>query len=427
MPRESWRFVPDSAGRLTRVMVEGGFVPGRIYELVYRAANPRVVGLGLAAVRDVMSYARYGLDSPFPARRGIAFGVSQTGRFLRHFLYQGFNVDEEGRTVFDGMLIHSAGAGRGSFNHRFAQPSRDAHPYSSFFYPTDLFPFTSRTLLDPVAGVEDGLLAHTPEGHRPLTFYTNTGYEYWGRAASLIHTGPGGLEDVPPLPNERIYHLAGGQHFVGAFPRASSRPAGDSAAAAPPVLQGNPLDFLPTLRALAVAMVGWVESGAPPPASAYPTLGEGTLVPPGGVAYPGIPGLTTARVAHEAYRADYGPEFRQRGVITRQPPDLGAPFPSLVSQVDGLGNEVAGVRGIELRVPVATYLPWNLRGPGAPAAPEELSDFVGTLVPFPRTDGERNAWGDPRPSLEALYGGRSRYMRRVVAAIRQLTELGFLL
>src|SRR5207302_9216710 len=140
--------------------------------------------LGLAAIRDLIAYAKHDPQSLFPAQLGVAFGVSQTGRFLRHFLYQGFNTDERGRQAFDGMLVHTAGAGRGSFNHRFAQPSRDAHRYSSFFYPTDLFPFTTRTQTDPEMGIADGLLARSadhPE-HRPKIFFTNTGYEYWGRA-----------------------------------------------------------------------------------------------------------------------------------------------------------------------------------------------------------------------------------------------------
>jgi hypothetical protein len=422
--RELWSFVADGNGVVSGIAVEGGFEAGRIYELVYRARDPRVVGLGLAAVRDVMSYAKYGLHSEFPARLGIAFGVSQTGRFLRHFLYEGFNVDEGGRKVFDGMLVHTAGAGRGSFNHRFAQPSRDAHRYSAFFFPTDLFPFTSRTMTDPVTGWQDGLMARTPEGARPLVFYTNTGYEYWGRAASLIHSSTDGLVDVLPLSNERVYLLSAGQHFVGSLPLPEQ---GDAPSSAPPVFRGNPLDFLLTLRALSVGLVEWVESGVEPPPSAYPTLSAGTLVPPGGVAFPPVPGVEHPTVIHEAYRADYGPRFLAEGIVSRQPPELGEPFPSRVSQVDGLGNEVAGVRSVELRVPVATYYPWNLRGEGASANPAELTDFLGTLVPLARSEEERRAWGDPRPSLEALYGDRARYMRHVVAAVQDLAAAGFLL
>ena len=424
VPREQWHFVAaqDSAdeGRLTRIVLDGGFTPGKIYELVYRAQDPRVVGLGLAAIRDVASYAKYSLDSEFPATRVVAFGVSQTGRFLRHFLYQGFNTDEGNRKAIDGMLVHAAGAGRGSFNHRFGQPSRDAHRYSAFFYPTDLFPFTSLPQTDPVTGVEDGLLTHTRPEHLPLVFYTNSGYEYWGRAASLIHTTPDGAGDVPPLPNERIYHLASGQHYVAPFPP----PAGSETADG--VYRGDPLDYLPTLRALAVRLVAWVADGKEPPASRYPTIAEGTLVPHTALAFPAIPGVQKPAVVHVAYHADYGPRFADQGIVDRQPPVLGAPFPSLVPQVDGIGNEETGVRNVEVRVPLATYAPWNLRT-GYPGATDELVDFTGTFVPLPRTEAEREARHDPRPSIASLYPDRAAYLARVRQASNDLAIDGFLL
>jgi hypothetical protein len=421
--RERWHFVePDQEGRDYGIALEGGFKSGSIYELVYLSRDPRVVGLGLAAVRDVISYAKYELDSLFPVTRGVAFGVSQTGRFLRHFLYQGFNVDEGGRRAFDGMLIHTAGAGRGSFNHRFAQPSRDGHRYSAFFYPTDLFPFTSRTQTDPVTGVQDGLFQNQDPEALPRVFYTNTGYEYWGRAGSLIHTSVDGTQDVEPMANERIYHLAGGQHFVGRFP--PDGPIMDQETL--PVYRGNPVNFLFTLRSLAFQLLGWVEEGEEPPPSRFPHLSAGTLVHPEGLAFPPLPGVRTPLVIHEAYRADYGPRWREEGIASRQPPALGPPFPSLVSQVDGLGNEMAGIRGVELRVPVATYTPWSLRW-GYGSAQGELVDFLGTFIPLSRTEAERDARSDPRPSVEALYGTRDTYLEHVRAATRALVRDGFLL
>jgi hypothetical protein len=425
--RDSWSYVPvgegSQAGQLTRIHLDGGFQAGKIYELVYLSQDPRVVGLGLAAVRDVMAYAKYELESLFPVSSGVAFGVSQTGRFLRHFLYQGFNTDEGGRKVFDGMLIHTAGAGRGSFNHRFGQPSRDAHRYSAFFYPTDLFPFTSRTQVDPVSGMEDGLFAGQEADQLPRVFYTNTGYEYWGRAASLIHTSVDGTQDVEPMTNERIYHLAGGQHFLGAFPP----PEGSLLSLETlPAYRGNPLNFLLTLRALAVHLVDWVETDAPPPESAFPCLSQGTLAPPSGVAFPPLPGVDPPAVVHEAYRVDYGPRWQEEGIVSRQPPEVGPAFPSLVPQVDGLGNEMGGIREVELRVPLATYTPWNLRL-GYPGPQEELTDFVGTFIPLSRTEEERTARGDPRPSVEELYPSREAYLEHVRAATRSLVRGGFLL
>jgi hypothetical protein len=411
IPRDHWRVSNHGGGE---VRLDGGFLPGRIYELVYRSRDPVVAGLGLAAVRDLTSWARHDPRSDFPVTGAIALGISQSGRFLRHFVHQGFNTDEAGRKVFDGMLVHTAGAGRGSFNHRFAQPSRDAHRFSAFFYPTDLFPFSGRPQTDAETGLTDGLFAKS--GHRPRVFYTNTGYEYWGRAASLLHTSPDGRSDAAPLDTERIYHLAGGQHFVGAFP--PPEPTGAA-------YRGNPLDFLVTVRALFVRLVEWVVDGREPPPSAHPTLASGTLVPIGALQWPRIPGVRAPHVIHQAHRVDYGPQW-PAGIIALEPPRVGAPFPSLVSQVDDAGNEVGGVRGLELLAPLATYAPWNLRGGSGPDA-GELTDFLGTYVPLPRTEAERRSRGDARPSIESRYPDRRVYRASAARAADALVAAGFLL
>ncbi len=425
VPRSEWRFarlegdvvVPDH----THIHSEARFEAGKIFELVYTAAEPRVVGLGLAAIRDMISFAKYDPASPFPVRHGIAVGISQTGRFLRHYTYQGFNTDEEGRKALDGLMIHTAGAGRGSFNHRFAQPSRDAHRYSAFFYPTDIFPFTARTQTDPATAKTDGLFAHAfDDEHLPRIFYTNTGYEYWGRAASLIHTGVDGKADVELFPNERIYHLASGQHFVGRFPPPDAARLPDSDA-----YRGNPLDFLVTMRALLVRMVEWVAEDQAPPPSAYPRIDDGLLVPLDQVRFPDLPGVEFPDVAHEAYRANYGPRWDQ-GIIDIQPPELGPAFPVRVPQVDELGNELGGLRAVEILAPLATYAPWSLRT-GYPGSTDELADFIGTYIPLPRTEAERAATGDPRPSIESLYGSKSEYLERVRTAAAELVEHGVLL
>jgi Alpha/beta hydrolase domain len=423
--RERWRFTREVEGQGTadqpHIYMPGGFQAGKIYELVYRATHPAVVGLGLAVVRDMMSYAKYDERCPFSVDKGIAFGVSQTGRFLRHFLYQGFNTDELSRRVFDGMLIHSAGAGRGSFNHRFAQPSRDAHRYSAFFYPTDLFPFTSRTQWDSETGKSDGLFAHQHHPHHlPKVLSTNTGYEYWGRAASLIHTSVDGRADVEPLPNERVYHLASGQHFVGRFPPGPMEGLPNADA-----YRGNPVDFLVNLRALLVRLVDWVTIDREPPVSAYPRIAAGTLVPIDQVRFPKIPGVPFPQVIHEAYRADYGPRWRE-GIIAYEPPRLGSAFSTRVAQVDGLGNEVGGVRNVELQVPLATYAPWHLRA-GYAGGASELMDFFGTYMPLPRTEVERLHRSDPRPSVEALYATREDYLQRAKEAAAGLVEQGYVM
>jgi hypothetical protein len=422
--RDQWQFEFEAEGAgaatIKGISLQGGFEAGKIYELVYRAENPPIVGLGLAAVRDIASYAKHNPESEFPIVKAVAFGVSQTGRFLRHFLYQGFNADEENRMAFDGMLIHTAGAGRGSFNHRFGQPSRDAQPYANFFYPTDLYPFTSSAQADPATGRNEGLVEHIPDQYRPKTFYTNSGYEYWGRASSLIHTTPDGSGDVSPLENERIYHLSSAQHFWRpGWPTEDRRITGTDAYTL------TPLNLLITLRALAVRLIEWVESDAEPPASSYPLLADGTLVVPEGVAFPEIPGIFMPRIPHLAYRADYGPNWTQ-GIVDFQPPLIGEAFPVFVPQVDGMGNEMAGLRGIELLAPLATYMPWSLRT-GAPGGADHLISFLGTYIPLPLNDELRATSGDPRPSLAALYGDREGFMEQVTRAAEYLVASGILL
>jgi len=423
VPRNLWRFTAgeDAAGGsgLTNIAMEDGFRAGRIYELVYVSTNPALVGLGLAAVRDMMSYALHDESSPFAVSHGIAFGVSQTGRFLRQFLYQGFNRDESDRKVFDGMLIHTAGAGRGSFNHRFGQPSRDAHRFSAFFYPTDLYPFTSQPSRDAVTGRDEGLLDRLASAYRPKVMVTNTGYEYWGRAASLIHITPSGDRDVAPAPDERIYHLASGQHYVSRRP-----PDPDHRLLTADGWRGNPLDFLVNLRALLSRLVEWVRDDVAPPASRYPTIETDSLVRSDRLAFPDIPGITLPASPHLAYRADYGPDWG-RGIVSKQPPWLGPPFQTLVPQVDGLGNETGGVRNVEIRVPLATYTPWSLRE-GLPVA-GEMRDFTGQLLPLPGTSAEAAQRHDPRPSVEELYADRGVFTEAVRDAADQLVSDGFLL
>jgi hypothetical protein len=369
----------------------------------------------MAAVRDMMSWLKHDPASLAPTRYGVAYGVSQTGRFLRHFLYQDFNVDEQGRPAFDGIFAHTAGAGRGSFNHRFAQPSRDAQPYSTFFYPTDVFPFTSLEETDPATGARGALrpLRVSKDGGAPApkVFYVDGGYEYWGRAASLTHTTPDGARDVGFLPTERRYVLSSAQHSSpGAFPPNAKV---DSAG---PAWRGDPLDQRLALRALLVALVDWVKDGRTPPPSTYPTLAAKMLVPADSLHRPAIPGVTLARLPYQPYRLD----------LTTEPPTLGAPYTVLVPRVDSLGNDLGGVRSAELRAPLATYFPWQLRS-GLPAATDRLVSFAGTFVPLPRTEAERAERGDPRPSLEKLYGSRDAYLARVDAAARALVAERFML
>jgi len=422
VPRSAWRFAHEQAdGTIVddprSIYMADGFEVGKIYEAVYRATGAVVVGTGMAAVRDIISYLKHDPASLAPTRFGIAYGVSQTGRFLRHFLYQGFNTDEQGRQAFDGIFAHTAGAGRGSFNHRFAQPSRDAQPFTTFFYPTDVFPFTSVEEVDPETGARGGLVTgKETRAHMPRVFYVDGGYEYWGRAASLTHTTVDGRRDVPFTASERRYVIASAQHSSPApFP---PLPAARDAGA--PSYRGNVMDQRLALRALFVALADWVTRGVPPPPSSYPTLARGQLVAPGTRPFPHIPGVAPARIPAQPYRIDLGPGWKD-GVIETEPPRLGAPYTVLVPRTDALGNDAAGIRSIELRVPLATYLPWHLRT-GLKSGTDRLVSFTGTFLPLPRTEQERTASGDARPSIEHLYASRDDFLKRVDAAAQSLVR-----
>src|SRR6266853_4226222 len=344
IPRSQWSFAHFVEGQLVAdphfIHLDGGFLPGRIYEVVYEAKDPVVVGAGLAAVRDFLSYLKYDPQATAPVRRVYAVGISQSGRFLRHFLYQDFNADEQGRQVMDGVIAHVAGAGRGSFNHRFAQPSRDAQPLSSIFFPTDLFPYTDLPETDAETGETAGLLDAASRSHTaPKTFFTNTSYEYWGRAASLIHTSADGLKDATPGENARIYFLAGLQHFSVPFPPQKVAPSSDSAAQQRP--NPNPVQWF--WRALITDMDQWVKGGTPPPPSTYPRIADSTLVPLSKWTFPKIPRVNTPHEVSLAYHLDFGPQWKS-GIVANDPPRVGKPFGVLVPQTDADGNDLVGVR-----------------------------------------------------------------------------------
>jgi hypothetical protein len=427
IPRSEWSFARQVQGQLTPdahfIHLNSGFVPGKIYEVVYTASNPAVVGVGLAAVRDFLSFLKYDSQAIAPVHHVYAVGISQSGRFLRHFLYQDFNADEEGRQVMDGVIAHVAGAGRGSFNHRFAKPSRDSQPMSSIFFPTDLFPFTDLPETDPENGETSGLLDAAAKSRTiPKIFYTNTSYEYWGRSAALIHTSPDGTKDAAVAENTRIYFFAGLQHFSDPFPPQRTTP-GNPDYTAQQRHNPNPIRWF--WRALITDMNDWVSDGAQPPASVYPRISDKTLVTLAVWQFPKIPGVSTPRDAGLAYRLDFGPQWRQ-GVISNEPPKVGKPYPGLVPQTDSDGNDMGGVRLPELQVPVATYTGWNLRDP-AIGAPDRRLSFLGSYIPFARTAQERQSSGDPRPSVAERYASRDQYMGQYAAAALKLIQQRFML
>jgi hypothetical protein len=422
IPRGEWQFARvDGSGNLvpdpTRVYLAGGFTPKRIYEVVYTAADPPLAGLGLAAIRDAVALFKnegvpeIGIDAG-ALDRALGFGISQSGRVLRTFLYEGFNEDERHRRVFDGVLAHIAGGARGGFNTRFAQPSRAS---SSYLYASDVFPFTDAEQTDPVTGTRDGLLAHVAPEHLPKVFYTNSSNEYWRGHAALTHVTVDGRRDLAPLDSTRIYLFAGTQHGPAAFPPrvASGR------------LADNPNAYSWFMRALLLKLDAWVARDAAPPASAYPTLAERTLVERSQLAFPALPGVAVPVALHGPLRLDFGPEFAIAGIASREPPTVGAPFPVLLPQVDADGNELAGLRSPELAVPLATYTGWALYDPRL-GRDDELVSLQGSFVPLPLDAAERQRTGDPRRAILERYSDRERYLALVEQAAKVLIAAGYL-
>ncbi len=425
IPRSKWQFAHTVNGKLEPsnrfIHLDGGFQPGKLYEYVYVVKDPVVAGLGFAAVRDFASYAKHGKGSEVAAQRVYGQGISQDGRFLRNFLYDGFNADEGGRMALDGVLAHVAGAGRGSFNYRFAQPSRDAEPTSSVFFPTDIFPFTDLPETDPLTGQHGGLLDRATAEHvLPKIFFSNTSFEYWGRAAALIHITPDGKRDTPISPNVRIYKFTGLQHFSGPFPPARGK--GDLLGQEPQ----SPLPIQYFWRAMIANMDAWVRSNALPPPSRYPKIADGTLVPISQYKFPHIPGVNLPHEANPGTRLDFGPNWQRDGILSLQPPKVGPDFPVLVPQPDKDGNERDGVRLPQITVPLATYASWNMRDPSI-GAPTQRVPFEVSYIPFPKTAADRIRTGDPRLSIAERYKGRADYMARFTRAADELVKKRYIL
>jgi hypothetical protein len=422
IPRSRWRFVDD--GKTGMVALDGGFEPGRIYDVVYRTADPRVVGVGLAGTRDLVSFFKNdaSAENPMPGlKHAIGWGVSQSGRFLRHFLYQGFNEDEQGRRVFDGVFDQVGGAGRGSFNHRFGQASRDALQFFNILFPVDLFPFSDGPATDPETGITDSLLARAERTNTaPKIFHLLTNSEYFNRAGSLVHMDPTGTRDAELPPNTRIYTIASAPHGPGPFPPASNRGGGMVGRAAL-----NPLNYSPATRALFRALDRWVVDDVAPPPSAYPRIADGTLTSPDRAGWPAIPGFQLPQQPLRAFHLNFGPDW-SKGIVSVEPPEIGKPFASRVPAVDADGNVRAGIRLPDIAVPLATQAGWNYRDASI-GAPDRLAGEIGSYIPFARTRAERERASDPRLSIDERYRNRDEYVGRFAAATLELVAKGYVL
>jgi Alpha/beta hydrolase domain len=442
MPPESWCFARveggtglDNQGAVQAVIpsdshihIPGGFEPGWIYELVYTGRDPLVLGLGHLAVRDFVSFLRYGAEdssgraNPLrergePVEKAYAWGRSQTGRCLRDFVYRGFNADCSGRKVFDGILPHVAGAGRMWLNYRFANADvSGGQQYEDHFNPADTFPFSYAETTDHVTGRRDAILKR-PETD-PLVIHTQTSTEYWQRRGSLAHTDTSG-NDLPQPAGVRIYMWASSQHFADPIPKKPERG----------VCQ-NYLNTVATsmlFRAMIDAMDRWATTGVAPPDSRIPRRADGTLVTveEWRRQFPEIPGLATPRTPSALPLLDYGPDA-DHGIL-QEPPALvrDAEYPVLVPAVDEDGNDRAGVRAPMVAAPLGTYCGWNLRARGF--GPGAMHEFSGSYIPLPEVLEERRATGDPRRSVLERYPDAAAYVRAITAAARQLVEQGLML
>jgi Alpha/beta hydrolase domain len=427
IPRHHWQFTRLEGGKVvpdpTHIHLSSGFEPGKIYECVYRTSRAPVVGLGLLAVRDTVSFLKYAsphLGNPTASQLEYAygFGASQSGRFLRHLLYLNLNQDEAGRMVFDGVIPHIAGARRGEFNLRFGQPSAN-----TLQGPNNVFPFTDDVQTDPVTGQTDGLLTRiSQQGALPKIVYMNSSAEYWRGDASLGHVSVDGTTDVVLPDGVRNYLMAGTQHTPGVLPLKDR--AADGGRGQHPL---NSVDYAPLLRAALVNLDRWVSHNEAPPPSRYPRLADGTAVPASSLAsvFQPIPGVVFPTQHFRPHRLDFGLDW-SRGVASWLPPKVGTPYVTFVPAVDQDGNEVGGIRLPDLTVPLATYAGWNPRHPEQ-GAPEQSLRMHGSTLPFPATAAARRQSGDPRASIEERYASKEAYLELVKKAAEALIAERFLL
>lgn len=407
------------------LVLDSGFRAGHIYELIYEAEGSLVQGVGLAGIRDLVSFLKYDRtprnplrrpDSSSAAQRALGFGVSQSGRALRLLVHDGFNADEQGRCVFDGLMPHVAGGGLGFFNHRFASPTRHNAQHDSHQYPADVFPFAYEDEKDPFTGRVDGILHRAREaGVVPKVFHTQTSAEYWHRSGSLVHTDPSGKRDAVLPPEVRIYAFGGAQHGAGngiPGPRSNGQQT------------ANPTDYRPLLRALLTALNDWVTRGYIPPTSRYPRITDGTLVDwrAESSGWKPIPGVNYPTVIQHPEYLDRGPEFQNKRRMTQLPPRHRGDYPVLVPAA-GLDNNDRGMLQVPaVATPIGTYTGWNLRSP-AIGAETELLSLTGSFIPFPRA----STAGDPRRALLERYPTWDDYRSSYTTAMQSLVRERYLL
>lgn len=435
VPADRWEFVDDNTIRLLPAGTT--FQQSAIYELSYTAKDPVVAGIGLAATRDFVSFLRHAQADDFGNRNPVAgsvdhtfaYGLSQPARYLNDFQTLGFNEDEHGDRVFDGVLNWLGGGSGVGINTRFAQPARTERNRQNHLYPEAIFPFAFPKLHDPVSGRTGGRNVRCGLTNTcPKALEVNSANEYWSKAGSLLHTDTLG-RDLPDPPNARFYLISGAQHGTG---NAASRGVCQQFQ--------NPTNAEPALRALFVDLEDWVTTGRKPPPSQVPRVSDGTavfaqpqpgsytgIVPQKQLGFPSIPGVTYNGLITTRFLLDFGPRFVDDGIMDIFPPNpFGAPtYPSFVSKTDKDGNEVAGIRLPPVAAPVATTTGWALRRAGF--GENDGCEAAGQNIPFATTRAERQTTGDPRKSLEERYRTHDGYVDAVARAAKTLQHRRLLL
>jgi hypothetical protein len=428
--RDDWRFGRiDEDGNYVSdphyICSEKGFEKGRLYQIAYTTDWAPILSLSFAALRDCVSWLKYGSDAaPRPIesiKRAYAYGISQTGRYLRTYIYNDFNRDESGREALDGVIANVAGGMRGEFNQRLGQNSKDRNNMLAH-----LFPFASVPQTDLETEETDSLHRRIDErGSQIKVMYTNSSAEYYRGDASLIHTDPDGNRDVDVSANARIYHFAGTQHGTGNWPPTDTTESIEGVSRSQNIR--NVIDYSPLLRACLFNLDMWVNKGVEPPPSSHPRVDNRTAASPEAVkkAFDRIPGANYPERMAIPHRRDYAlrEDVEQ---IQKMPPSVGKAFGTLLPAVDDDGNEIAGILLPEVAVPLATYTGWNLRHKDIGGETQFLM-FAGATVPFAATESQRRASGDPRLSIAERYESKDDYLDLVRSEAEKLVEQRYLL
>src|SRR4029077_14226273 len=376
VPTSVWSYVNNTTVRINRsAPFLAPYDQGAAFEFVFPAKDPIVEGLGFAATRDVISFLKHDTSTQNPVRNAIQWalgrGDSESGRYLKGFLYWGFNADENGQIVFDGMNPHISGAHAIAANDRFGDANATGRSYQRHLSAKMEFPFTYAVRTDQFTHVTDGILKRCLASNTcPKIMHTDSGNEPYLKPVSLVTTDGGGNRDTPTdlvLPsNVRVYTIGSTQH--GPASSASTTPSGVCQQPA------NPNQWARYVKALGIALDDWVTAAVPPPRSRYARVDDGTLVPtlPQAGQFPFIPGVT--------YTGWYNPvDVLDKRVLPNLPLP-GESYTILVPKTDADGNDFSGIRTLDVQVPIATYTGWALRR--APFAANEDCALTGQYIPF---------------------------------------------